>query len=68
MLDLTDEKLIKIEVVAERLNVSGRTVNRWITEKGLPAYKPGRDFYLLWSEVQKWLKGCKYESHNTDSG
>lgn len=54
--------------VAERLQLSQRTVKRYTKVNGLPAYKLGRDLRFYWSEVQTWVEGRRVEGHNTDSG
>lgn len=59
-----EENPIKINDVAKTLSINPRTVRRWI-RKGLPAYRPGKAYYLYMSEVNQWLKETKHESNNT---
>lgn len=63
-----DEKLIKLKVVADSLKVSQRTIRRWVVDKGMPAYKPGRSYLFYWSEVTNWMTRCNDESSDDDSG
>ena len=63
-----DEKLIKLSVVAGLLGVSRRTIRRWVSERMMPAYKPGRGYLFYWSEVQAWMTRCNDESSDDDSG
>lgn len=62
------EQLIKISEVAGKLGFTERTIRRWVAEKNMPAYKPGRSYLFLWSEVQDWMKRCNDESSDDDSG
>lgn len=62
-----DEKLIKLAVVANSLGVSQRTIRRWVVEKKMPAYKPGRSYLFHWSEVRIWMKRCNDEGSDDDS-
>ena len=65
---IPEENPIKLAEVAELLNTSKRTVCRWILERGLPAYQPGRSYLFYRSEVSEWLRRTKSESSDDDSG
>ena len=54
MSPLPNEKAVKIEVIAEILGVTTRTINRWAKERDLPAFQPSRTLYFYISEVKKW--------------
>ena len=62
------EAIVKISEIAKHFGVSVRTVQCWVTDKGMPAYQPGRSYLFRWDEVEEWFKGCKHESNDADSG
>lgn len=61
------ESPIRLEQLAEELNVCVRTVQRW-RKRGLPVHKVGRIPFFYWSEVNKWIKENVRESSHSDSG
>lgn len=47
-------KLLTVKQVAEKYNVTERTVRRWIKEEGLPHKKFMRSISIDPSELQQW--------------
>lgn len=54
-----EERMYSLEEVAERLQVSERTVRRWIKSGELPAYKPGREYRIIPSDLDAFLEARK---------
>jgi excisionase family DNA binding protein len=53
---LTEERYHTLGGVAELLQVSERTVHRWIRSGALPAYKPGGDWRIGESDLESFLE------------
>lgn len=51
--------MIKVADVAELLNVSNRTVTRWIEEGKLPAFKFGKDYRIKREDLDKFVTESK---------
>src|SRR4051794_14115496 len=49
-----------VEEVAERLLVDPQTVRRWIKSGKLKAYKPGREYRILSSDLDTFLETRSY--------
>ncbi len=50
------ERFYNLAEVAERLQVSDRTVRRWIKSRALPAYKPGREYRIRPSDLDQFVE------------
>lgn len=55
MLNVKD--MLTIKEVAEKLDVSTRTINRYIKEGKLTAYKVGNKWRFTPEEIQRFIKG-----------
>ncbi|BBO81196.1 hypothetical protein DSCO28_17620 [Desulfosarcina ovata subsp. sediminis] len=57
-----------VNAIAERLNVSRKTVLRWIRDEGLPAFKTSDSKTAVWrcleSSLCSWLK--EFEGRHLD--
>lgn len=51
--------MIKVSEVAEQLNVSMRTVTRWIEEGKLPAFKFGKDYRIKSEDLNRFIENSK---------
>lgn len=58
-------KYLTVEEVADQLQVSSRTVHRWIREDGLPAIKLARAVRVDADDLAKWLDGRKTQGGRT---
>ncbi len=56
---LAAERFLSLEDVAERLQVSDRTVRRWVKEGKLAAYKPGREWRIRPGDLEDFLESRK---------
>ena len=45
--------------IAEKLNVTPKTVQRWITEKKLPAYQFGREYRITDEDFKTFIEESK---------
>lgn len=54
-----EERFLSLEDVAERLQVSDRTVRRWVKDGKLAAYKPGREWRIRPSDLENFLESRK---------
>jgi excisionase family DNA binding protein len=59
---LAEERFLSLEDVAERLQVSDRTVRRWVKDGKLAAYKPGREWRIRPSDLEEFLESRKVRS------
>ncbi|HEY4255261.1 MAG TPA: PTS sugar transporter subunit IIA [Chlamydiales bacterium] len=50
---------LKLEDVAELLNVSEKTVLRWISESKIPYYLLRQQYRFSRSEIENWVLSCK---------
>ena len=55
---------MKVSEVAEQLNVSMRTVTRWIEEGKLPAFKFGKDYRINPDDLNKFIENSKVTPTN----
>ena len=51
--------MLKVNDVAEKLNVSNRTVIRWIEEKKLTAYQFGKEYRIDKEELERFIEKSK---------
>lgn len=42
--------------VARKIDVSPRTIRRYVRDKGLPALKIGTKYYFFTAEVDAWIQ------------
>ena len=49
-------QLLKAHEVADRLQISIKTVRKWTCEKKIPFIKIGSSVRFLESDLEKWLK------------
>src|SRR5215204_5950159 len=52
----SDERLLSLEDVADRLQVSDQSVRRWIKAGKLAAYKPGLEWRISPSDLEDFLQ------------
>ena len=53
-----EERLLKIEEIADRLNVTTETINNYRRRRinPIPFFKLGGAIRFRWSEVEEWLE------------
>jgi len=51
--------LLSVADVAERLNVSEKTVRRQIKDGSLPTHRVGRNLRISEDDLQAYLSGCR---------
>ena len=51
--------MITVAEVAKKLNVTPKTVQRWITEKRLPAYQFGREYRIKEEDFNTFVESSK---------
>jgi excisionase family DNA binding protein len=56
----TDERLLSLEDVADRLQVSDQSVRRWIKAGRLAAYKPGLEWRIRPRDLEDFLEARSY--------
>jgi excisionase family DNA binding protein len=56
---MSEERMLSLADVAERLNVSDQAVRRWVKTGILPAYKPGAEWRIEPAELQKFLENSR---------
>jgi excisionase family DNA binding protein len=54
--DRNEETFLSLSETARMLNVSDRTIHRWIQDGRLPAYKPGRAYRFRISDIEAFLE------------
>lgn len=55
----SQEELLTIPQLADRLKISKRKAYELRHRKGFPFYNFGvRQIRVLWSDVEKWMKNC----------
>src|SRR5215218_5047448 len=54
--DRNEEGLLSLSETARMLNVSERTIHRWIQDGRLPAYKPGRAYRFRTRDIETFLE------------
>lgn len=52
---------LKLEDVAELLDVSEATVRRWISDCKIPYYRLNRQYRFSRSEIENWMLSCRQE-------
>jgi excisionase family DNA binding protein len=55
-MSVSEERLLSLEDVAERLQVSDQSVRRWIKAGKLAAYKPGLEWRIRTSDLEDFLE------------
>ena len=56
--------MITVAEVAKKLNVTPKTVQRWITEKRLPAYQFGREYRIKEEDFASFVESSKTVKDN----
>ena len=56
--------MITVADVAKKLNVTPKTVQRWITEKRLPAYQFGREYRIKEEDFALFVESSKTVKDN----
>ena len=56
--------MITVAEVAKKLNVTPKTVQRWITEKRLPAYQFGREYRIKEEDFESFVESSKTVKDN----
>ena len=59
MSDYKADKMLRVGDVAERLNVSERTVFRWLKHGGLTAHRFGRTLRISEADLEHFLDAAK---------
>ena len=54
--DRNEETFLSLSETARLINVSERTIHRWIQDGRLPAYKPGRAYRFRMSDIEAFLE------------
>ncbi len=57
---------LKVKDVAELLNVSEKTIRRWLTAGKIPAYRLNQQIRFSRSEIENWMMGSKQGSPNRE--
>ena len=57
--NVTPEKWVNLEDIAEHLSLSEDTVRTWVKEGKLPFYRAGKRYKFKISEVDKWVREGK---------
>jgi len=57
---------LKIKDVAELLNVSERTIRRWLLEGKIPAYRLNGQYRFSRIEIENWVMSCKTNQESED--
>src|SRR5215216_1949107 len=55
-MSVSEERLLSLEDVSERLQVSDQSVRRWIKAGKLTAYKPGLEWRIRPSDLEDFLE------------
>jgi excisionase family DNA binding protein len=63
-----EQQMYSLEDVAERLQVSDRTVRRWIKGGDLAAYKPGREYRITPEDLAKFLESRRVRPGEESGG
>ena len=51
--------MMSVAEIANKLNVTTKTVQRWITEKRLPAYQFGREYRIKEEDFNMFVESSK---------
>ena len=51
--------MMSVAEIANKLNVTPKTVQRWITEKRLPAYQFGREYRIKEEDFNWFVESSK---------
>src|SRR5215216_2832940 len=54
--DRNEETFLSLSETARLINVSERTIHRWIQDGRLPFYKPGRAYRFRMSDIEAFLE------------
>jgi PTS system nitrogen regulatory IIA component len=54
---------LKLSEVAELLNVSETTIQRWVTEGSVPSYQLNQEFRFNRGEIEDWVMSAKQGGH-----
>src|SRR4051794_25159882 len=63
----SEEQMLSLEEVAERLQVSDQTVRRWIKSGRLSAYKPGLEWRIRPKDLEAFLETRSYPKSSAPS-
>lgn len=63
-LEVAGEKVLRVEKVAEQLQVHPQTVRRYIKDGKLKAVKIGSAFYIAESELKEFIRGHTTSTNN----
>jgi excisionase family DNA binding protein len=63
LVDVMTDRWLSVEEVSQHLGVTKDTLYRWISRRGLPAYRVGRLWKLRLEEVDHWVAN---EAHSTE--
>jgi excisionase family DNA binding protein len=62
----SESALIGINLLAERLGLSRRTIHRILVRRELPSLQIGRRRLIRLSDVRSWLSGCETPTPSTN--
>jgi PTS system nitrogen regulatory IIA component len=57
---------LKIEDVADLLNVSDTTIRRWLRDGKIPAYRINHQYRFSKIEIENWVMSCKLKRSEAD--
>lgn len=57
--NITPEKWVNLEDVAEHLSLSVDTVRVWVKNGKLPVYRAGKRYKFKISEIDEWVRAGK---------
>jgi PTS system nitrogen regulatory IIA component len=58
---------LKIEDVAELLNVSKTTIRRWLSDGKIPAYRINHQYRFSRIEIENWMMSCKLKPQDEEA-
>ena len=59
-----EDRWLSVDEICEYLGMSRDTIYKWIEEKGLPAYRLGRQWKFKAEEIDEWVR--KGSNHKTN--
>jgi excisionase family DNA binding protein len=63
-----EDRWLSVDEICEYLGMSRDTIYKWIEEKGLPAYRLGRQWKFKAEEIDEWVRKGSNHKTNLNSG